>query len=84
MSDTPATFKDSFVDWVDWDYAEYLLGHFLGIFPSDSFFKVKGVLWSDNSTSNYLYNLLEALVLKEILLKKEEPDLKYRWNKSCD
>lgn len=69
-------------EWVDWDVAAYNLAQSLGIvdgmvnFATDA----KHVFWSDNPLGNTLQGILKELVFCQVLERRDEPDVQYRWN----
>lgn len=63
----------------DFDGAEFVLATTLGLFPSgmDSWFKHKGVFWTNNPMGNGLADALMALVRAGVLEKDGED--RFRW-----
>lgn len=73
--------KDVLADWQDYDYAGYLLGRFIGVFPQDrTFSSVKRMFWMDGyPLGEMLVDMLDRMAAAEVLLKDED-DLRYKWN----
>lgn len=77
------TFKENMLEWADFDAAAYYLGLSLGFFNEDSK-NLKRIFWTNNKLGNRLNLILDDLVEKEFLLKREEPDIQYKWNKDSE
>lgn len=73
--------QNSLKDWTDIDIAAYHLGRSLGVFGEDVDFATgaKGTLWTENSISRSLYDILSDLKTLDVLEFREEPDFQYRW-----
>ena len=78
------TLKIQLDDWVDWDVAAYYLAQSLGLMDEMvSFAKdAKHVFWTDNVLGNILHGILNELVSCQVLERRDEPDIQYRWNPS--
>ena len=72
--------KVSLADWTDIDIAEHAITVSLGIVPANIF--PKATYWSNNPVGNALYEVLELLTKAEIIQRREEPDIQFRWNPS--
>ena len=75
------SFKDDLRNWTDFDGAGFCLGVYLGFFKRDEFQKVKGLLWTQNSVSDALYDSLDLMVKCGILLKNDDED-QFKWGKN--
>jgi len=75
-----------FLNWVDFDVAEYYLACLIGLVRYDDswdeFRRTKGVYNTKNEVGDMLYLFLEKLVEVELLEKDEIKG--YRWNKDYD
>lgn len=69
-------------EWSDWDIAAYYLAQSLGMMDETvSFSKdAKHVFWADNPIGNILHKMLDELVSCQVLERRDEPDIQYRWN----
>jgi hypothetical protein len=75
------TLRESIGDWTDWDGAAYRLGICLGLMPNAAAFgAAKQVFWSNHEVGDLLFSILDRLVEKGILEKRDEPDIQYRWS----
>ena len=82
---SPKEFASAFKDWTDFDWGAYQLGRAMGMFDPEASFQtdLKGVFWSANPTSDFLYRMLEGLVHLGLLEKDEEDD-RMRWKGLSD
>lgn len=66
----------------DFDGAEFILATSMGLFPSgmDSWFKHKGVFWSNCPLGNALGDMLVALVRGGVLTRTEDDQYKWYWD----
>jgi hypothetical protein len=75
--------KELLEDWEDQDISAYYLACCLGFIDYDSSFarfrESKGIFWTGNSTSDFLYKTLEKML--EIGMLEFNDDNRYRWNK---
>lgn len=72
--------KKDFSNWIDIDFAQYILAKHLGIIDPDStFIKTKHLYWSDNEIGSKLIRILDFLVEQKLLIKRDEPDFQYQW-----
>lgn len=75
------TLKNILIEWTDADGAMYELAKLLGVIdPSLSYIETKYIYWSNNELGNSLYAILDFLVEKQFLLKRDEPDIQFKWN----
>ncbi len=53
----------------------------LGVMPDgkESWFKNKGLFWSNNPQESAFAEILQRLVKADVLEYREEPDQQYRW-----
>ena len=76
--------SQAFSDWEEFDAAQFKLGQVLGMFSqTDSFLDLKGVFWSANPTSDFLYDTLQALVVLGPL-EYDEEEQRFRMTLSND
>lgn len=83
---TTNTFK-SMTEWMDWDGAQFLLGHAIGLWDSTdhaTFCRVKHMFWTNHPVGNSLYCCLEQLVTAGVLEFRDEPSNQFRWNSNLD
>ena len=85
------TLKEILADWTDVDGAELELAVMLGfieigLYNDDNMQKVylenKHIFWSNNPIGNFLGDMLEKLVELNVLEKRDEPDIQYRYNQN--
>ncbi len=76
--------REKLKNWIDIDLAAFELAQCLGIIEGKTFLETKWIYWSGNKTGDFLYKMLDELVKTEILEKRDEPDLQYRWNKKFE
>lgn len=62
---------------VDFDVAEFYLGHVLGLWPEDAE-GLKGLFWSNNKVGNALAHMLEEMVRAGILAKPPDDGPEFR------
>ena len=73
--------RERLSDWTDWDLAAASLAMVLGIIPDVlPFGGAKSLFWSNNEIGDMLQLQLDQLSCLGILLKREQPDLQYKWN----
>ena len=74
--------KGKLTEWVDWDLAAYYLAQSLGMMDETVSFATdaKHVFWTDNPIGNMLHKILNELASSQILERRDEPDIQYRWN----
>jgi len=73
------TLKNALADWTDVDVAAYGAAIALGVMDASDV-NTKHVFWSDHDVGILLVALLDNLVSLEIVERRPEPDLQYRWN----
>lgn len=74
------TLKERINDWTDWDVAAHSLGICLGLMPDNlGWGGSKHVFWSNHPVGELLYSMLDQMVERGILEKRDEPDMQYRW-----
>ena len=72
-------------EWTDIDGVQFIIGQYLGIFPTksdqfnDPFLGQKGTLWSDNPIGNVLTATLIGMVASGVLEYRDEPNQQFRW-----
>lgn len=78
--------KDRLKEWTDWDGASFELAVQLGLMEDgqESWLAHKGVFWSNNLLGTCLGVILEALVVADVLEKRTEPDVQYRFRQDFD
>ena len=75
--------RDDLPDWSDWDGAEASLAEHLGLIDTaQGFGGRKGIFWSNNPVGNALMDCLTRLADAEVLNRRDEPDIQFRWNQS--
>jgi len=78
------TLRTALEEWTDWDGAAYALAVALGLIdPQQAPFatKAKHVFWSNHPVGTMLYDMLDRLVALGAILRRDEPDKQYRWNR---
>ena len=82
MIDTNQTvLKGQLIEWTDCDIAAYRIGICLGLMPDcPAFGATKHVFWGVHPVGEMLYTMLNSLMERGILEKREEPDIQYRWS----
>jgi len=75
--------RDDLSEWTDWDVAEASLAKHLGLIDTaQDFGGSKVIFWSNNTVGNTLMDCLIRLADAEVLNRREEPDIQFRWNPS--
>ena len=77
------TLKERLQDWGDFDVAMFELAVCLGLMPDgmDSWYRNKGVFWSNNTMGNMLTRVLHELIDLGVLIHDtEESEDRVRWN----
>jgi hypothetical protein len=74
--------REELRDWTDVDQAQHCLSLCVGLMdPSVRFhLEAKHVYWTNNPVGDMLLGILEKLADVEVLEKRDEPDLQFRWN----
>jgi hypothetical protein len=87
MKRSIASLKERLADWKSWDMAAFELGACLGFWLDfgaphdlDPWHGVKSIMWSTNPLGTALWQLLDGLVEAEVLEKRGDPTVAYRWN----
>ncbi|MBI3651604.1 MAG: hypothetical protein HY231_11360 [Acidobacteria bacterium] len=72
------------MNWTDGDVAAFLLARSIGLMKSDIPFatNTKHIFWANHSVGSFLFQMLDEMVKLEILEKRDDPDIQYRWNQS--
>jgi hypothetical protein len=83
MSEAKNNLRKLLEDWEDQDTSAYYLACCLGLLDYDTSFEnfreSKGLFWTGNLVSDFLYNTLEKM--SGIGVLEFSDDDKYRWNK---
>lgn len=87
MNKSNATLKERLTGWTNWDISIYTLGACLGFWPDfgapvgeDLWHGVKSIIWSGNPLGDAMATYLDALVKANMLERRNEPNIEYRWN----
>lgn len=81
MTEDRTELGELLAEWQDYDYAGYLLGKVVGVFPEhQTFSSVKRMFWMDGyPLGEMLVDMLDRMAAAGVLLKDED-DLRYQWN----
>jgi hypothetical protein len=78
------TLKELLKDWEDQDICAYYLACSLGLIEYDESWTVfrenKYIFWSNNPTSEFLYEALRKMAEVQ-MLEFDDDETRYRWNK---
>jgi len=78
-------FREALASWTDADAAMHMLARSLGVVAQNSTTReVKWIYWSNNPLGEFLYRMLNELVLLGALEKRDEPDLQFRWREGFE
>ncbi|MGB0564619.1 MAG: hypothetical protein ACPGVO_22885 [Spirulinaceae cyanobacterium] len=77
--------KEEFQDWLDWDWAQFIIDKKLGLIGDDlDFGAAKHRYWSNHKEGEMVMGILDLMAAYGILLRREEPDIQYRYNHERD
>ena len=75
--------REDLSKWSDWDGAKAALAEHLGLIDTaEDFGGRKEIFWSNNPVGNALMDCLNRLTDAEVLDRRDEPDIQFRWSHS--